>query len=132
MQHSRTNIVLASALVAIFMVFNVGLPIALYVCPMMASQQCKCTCSETSGTGPSYTYVHTPCCTSSLIAERNTVPFLGSQKYDPPHTELALLVSSGDLVASQQLLQSAIALNTDSGPPHSAVPLYILSSSLLI
>jgi hypothetical protein len=132
MLHSRKNIIFAAAFAAIFLVFNVGLPIALYVCPMMADQQCKCTCSQTSEAGPSITYVHTPCCTSSLVADRNTVPFLESQTFDAAQYESAPLLMPCDFLSSRFPLQPSLALNTDTGPPPSDVPRYILSSSLLI
>jgi hypothetical protein len=132
MHHRRFNIFVAAALATLFTVFNVGLPIVAYVCPMMASNRCTCACSPQSIEGPVITYVQMSCCNGSILAERNTVPFLDVVKYEPPHSEVMLVLSSSNHLAESISQHSFLPAGTDTGPPPTDTPLYLLSSSLLI
>lgn len=132
MHHKRFNILIASTLAAFFVVFNVGLPIALYVCPMMANERCTGACSLPATDGVALTFVHTSCCNHSVLAERNTVPFLGATKYEPPHAETMLVLTSAGQWAGQQAFRLDLLAMADTGPPPSDTPLYLFSASLLL
>lgn len=132
MHPRRSNIFVATTLATLFTVFNVGLPIAVYLCPMMASERCTCACSQQSTNGPVVTYVHMSCCSGSIIAERNTIPFLDVVKYEPPHSEVMLVLSTSNHLAESISQYSLSPAGTDAGPPPTDTPLYLLSSSLLI
>jgi hypothetical protein len=132
MQHRRLNIFIGSLLAGLFFIFNVGLPIVLFVCPMMADAQCACSCSKPTSDGPAYTYVHTSCCNTSVLADRNTIPFLGSQKYEPPHSEVIFQLAVRCQYASELPGDSGLMTVPDIGPPGPNIPRYLLSSSFLI
>jgi hypothetical protein len=132
MQRSRLNIFLAASLSLLFAIFNIGLPFALYVCPMMANERCTCSCTPSRADGPIVTYVHTPCCNANVLAERNTVPFLGTHKYEPPHAEVTFVLTSSISWAPEQLQLIRVMSIADTGPPPPNTPLYLLTSSLLI
>jgi hypothetical protein len=132
MRHRRLNIFIGSFLAGLFFVFNVGLPIVLFVCPMMADAQCPCSCSQPTSDGPSYTYLHSSCCNTSVLAERNTIPFLGSQKYEPPHSEVILQLAVRYQCTSELPDDSGFMTVPDLGPPGPDIPRYLLSSSFLI
>jgi len=132
MRRKRSNILIASTLAGLFALFNVGLPFILYVCPMMADERCACACTQSTTDGPALTYLHTSCCSNSVLAERNTVPFLGALKYEPPYSELMFVLPSDLLLSAQQPVRASFLAMADTGPPSSNTPLYLLSSSLLI
>jgi hypothetical protein len=132
MHRKHLNIFVASALTSLFVIFNIGLPFALYVCPMMANERCTCSCAPPTTDGPVLTYVHTSCCNNNVLAERNTVPFLGTVKYEAPHSEIVFALSSSSPWAAQQQHHINILAVTEIGPPRPDTPLYLLSSSLLI
>ena len=132
MHRKQLNIFVASALAGLFAIFNIGLPFALYVCPMMANERCTCTCTPPTTDGPVLTYVHTSCCNNSVLAERNTVPFLGTLNYEQLHSEVLFILSSTYSWAAQQPRQVGTLAVADAGPPPPDTPLYLLSSSLLI
>ncbi|MCX6143829.1 MAG: hypothetical protein NTZ35_11470 [Ignavibacteriales bacterium] len=132
MHRKQLNIFVASALAGLFAIFNIGLPFALYVCPMMANERCTCTCTPPSTDGSVLTFVHGTCCNNSVLAERNTVPFLGTLKYEPPHSEVVFVLSPSSPWAPQQSHHVSILAVADVGPPPPDTPLYLLSSSLLI
>jgi hypothetical protein len=133
MNHRRLSIAIASSLAALFLIFNIGLPVMLSMCPMMDSPRCTCACQSSSDGGPVLTYVHSSCCTTTFLAERNTVPFLGVVKYNPPHCEVSPVIGGTTAVSvlhyQQHLCSIAIS---DTGPPGTEIPLYLMSSSLLI
>ena len=128
---TRSNIVVAYALAGLFTLFNVGLPIVLFVCPMMSNGQ-VCDCNNTPSDGLAISYEGSNCCSHTVVAERNTIPFLGASKYHSPTAEIILVLSTdfAPIAANVQPQLSGFTANT--GPPVSANPIYILSSSLLI
>jgi hypothetical protein len=128
---SKTNIVVAFALAGFFTVFNVGLPIVLFVCPMMSDGQ-VCDCKPMSTDTPAFTYEAGSCCTHTVIAERNTIPFLGAAKFQTPSAEVVLVLSpeASLTVEQSQLVPAGVA--SDTGPPGSVNPIYIITSALLI
>jgi hypothetical protein len=128
---SRTNIVVAYSLAALFTVFNVGLPIVLFVCPMMSGGQ-VCDCNKVHNDGLAISYPIGECCQHSIVADRNTVPFLSSTKYQAPGSEVVLALSSTSLPAMNLAHPAQFDYSLNTGPPPSAAPIYLLSSSFLI
>ena len=127
----RSNIVIAYTLAGLFALFNVGLPIVLFVCPMMSNGQ-VCDCNTTSTDQVSITYEHGNCCNHKVVAERNTIPFLSSSKYQSPGSGVIFVLSSGMAPCVQPAHELLIARVSNTGPPVPANPKYILSSALLI
>ena len=132
MKQKPSTIFIASALAGLFTIFNVGLPFVLYVCPMMAGGRCTCTCSQPTSEGPALTYVHTGCCNNQVVAERNTTPFLGTDKYQSHHFAVEFVLTAKSHSPWQTIQSVRFLAFSDSGPPPSDTPLYLLSSSLLI
>jgi hypothetical protein len=128
---SRTNIFVAYALAGVFTLFNVGLPIILFVCPMMSAGQI-CNCNKAQTDGPAVSYPTGECCSHTIVAERNTTPFLSSIKFQVPASEVVLVLSSIMLPSTNPAHLSQLDNVSNTGPPPPAAPIYILSSSLLI
>jgi hypothetical protein len=128
---SRTNIFIAYALAGLFTVFNVGLPIVLFVCPMMSGGQ-VCDCSKVPNNGVAISYTIGECCTHTVVAERNTIPFLSAANYHAPFSEVVLVLSSIVLPSINPAHPAQLDLSSNTGPPFATAPIYLLSSSLLI
>jgi len=127
----RTNIVVAFALAGLFTLFNVGLPIILFVCPMMnGAGVCDCSNNETGGLVISYPSGE--CCNHAVVAERNTIPFLNSSKYQAPSSEVVLVLSCATPASIEGGLTAQIDNSFNTGPPPGAAPIYLLTSTLLI
>lgn len=131
MRRSLSQTLVASALALLFTAFNVGLPIAMYVCPMMSGDLSACSCN-CSPEGLSIGFQRDNCCDSSVLAERNTIPFLGVDKFQTPATELIFVFSPALLDSYVPSLVVASTSVLDTGPNLSAPPLYLRSSTLLI
>ncbi|HTY38700.1 MAG TPA: hypothetical protein VMH23_16390 [Bacteroidota bacterium] len=121
----------AALLVGLFALFNIGLPIVLVACPMMSNGQ-ACTCKHHVPGGLSITYQGGACCNHAVAAERNTVPFLGSAKYQAPSSEIVLVLATRSSGPETSTQHSQFALGDDTRPPGSSLPRFLLSSSLLI
>jgi hypothetical protein len=128
---SRTNIFVAYTLTGLFTLFNVGLPVVLFVCPMMSGGQ-VCECNMVQHGGLTISYPMGGCCSHAVVAERNTIPFLSSEKYQSPTSEIVFVLSSVELPSIDPAQTVQFANSSNTGPPHAAAPLYLLSSSLLI
>ena len=69
-------------LASLFLVFNVGLPILINSCPMpkpVGSMMCP-LCHEDGAQGGGEVVKGKPCCSPTLVAERNTNEFVSIQK----------------------------------------------------
>jgi hypothetical protein len=128
---SRTNIFVAYTLAGLFTVFNVGLPIVLFVCPMMSDGQ-VCDCAEVQSDGLAISYPMGECCSHTIVAERNTTPFLSSAKYQAPASEVVLVLSSIAMPSINPARTAQPDNSSNTGPPPATAPIYLLSSSLLI
>jgi hypothetical protein len=128
---TRSNIVVAYALAGLFTLFNVGLPIVLFVCPMMSDGQ-VCTCNTDKSAGLTISYEGSNCCSHTVVAERNTIPFLSASQYHSPTAEVILVLSTDFTPTSADAQPQLAAFTANTGPPVSTNPIYILSSSLLI
>lgn len=119
-------------LLAAFLTFNVGVPVAYYLCPMMTADNPMCDMSvSTSDTGHGITSQTPSCCTKVLGPERNTAPFLkGNHSSDIEHSLVQVLILD---TTAPELSASLATLSCDSSPGKpSSEPLFILNSSLLI
>jgi len=128
----QTHKITAYLLAGFFTVFNVGLPIVLFVCPMMSNGTGVCECAEIHHDGLAISYPGGSCCNHSILAERNTTPFLSASKYQVPASEIVLMLSEATAPTSTYQIPPQILSYSDSGPPVSSTPLYILSATLLI
>ena len=128
---SRTNIFVAYFLAGLFTVFNVGLPIVLFVCPMMSEGQ-VCDCNKVQNDGLAISYPAGECCSHTIAAERNTTPFLSSAKYQAPASEVVLVLSSMALPSINLAYPAQLDISSNTGPPPTTTPIYLLSSALLI
>ncbi len=128
--NQRFTILLSLILIAVFTLFNVGLPVVNYLCPMMSSANPSCAMMPSSGgQDPAITNTLPSCCAKYIVAERNTTPFLKIQEA-PSQLEAVTLVPafvSPDPISAARVLLSL----RDEAPPPSA-PLFILHSSFLI
>ena len=128
---SRINIFVAYTLAGLFTLFNVGLPIVLFVCPMMAESE-VCDCHFVPSNGIAISYPVGGCCNHTIAAERNTTPFLSATKYQSPGAEVVLVLSLAALPATNPARSVEFDYAANTGPPVSANPIYLLSSALLI
>lgn len=133
MSHKLPKITVSIALIAVFALFNVGVPIVKYLCPMMSMENPTCDMSTSPYDGAIAYSTPTPnCCAKYIIAERNTTPYVSIQKYNAPVVEaLALAVIAAPAISD---LQSSSILAANLSPPHarSSEPLFLLNSSFLI
>ncbi len=133
MSHKLPKISVSIALIAVFALFNVGVPVVKYLCPMMSMENPACDMSTSQKDGAIAYAMPTPdCCAKYIIAERNTTPYLSIEKYNAPSVEaLALAVIITPAISD---FQSSSILAANLSPPHSrsSEPLFLLNSSLLI
>ncbi|HAL57036.1 MAG TPA: hypothetical protein DCP63_11330 [Bacteroidetes bacterium] len=133
MSRSTRKISTSLLLVAVFTLFNIGLPVVMYVCPMMEMNG-PCCQSPTDGGAVSHVFSNQggDCCASYIIAERNTNPFLSVNSYQAPHPEIMSFI--GAPVAAEVFLGfSSVAFGDRSPPePSTTAPLFLLNSALLI
>jgi len=118
-------------LVATVVLFNAGVPIATYVCPMISAEKPTCEMSvPTFGDIPSITRQIPACCIKYIIAERNATPYLKLEnRFEAPLSFIALPAETAEDPSDGW--NSPLAPD-DTGPPLATAPLYILNSSLLI
>ncbi len=136
MPSSKTRIFLAACLILIFTTFNVGIPIVKYLCPMMSVDNPHCEMVPPTTQGAlSFTSVIPDCCTSHIIAERNTTPCLSVEQFRVSHLlpldQVAHLTDDTYLVHGQSLL-TEVSCISPSPPFSESVSLSILNSTLLI
>jgi len=123
--------IIAVMLVATVLLFNAGVPVTVYLCPMMSAENPTCEMSVPSfGDIPSITKQIPACCTKRIIAERNATPYLKLEdKTDAPLSFTAL---PAEAPAEVREGWSTPPVVNDTGPPLAPTPLYILNSALLI
>jgi hypothetical protein len=121
----------ASTLVAVILLFNAGIPVTVYLCPMMSAENPTCEMSVPSfGDIPSLTKQVPSCCNKYIVAERNSTPYLKFENLLTVDHSVAIFAS--DQSMDTRSGWSAPPLLLDAGPPRHNLPLYLLSSSLLI
>jgi hypothetical protein len=130
------NILISSLMIMAFTIFNVGIPIATYLCPMMNDgvDQCEMMPPETHG-ALSFSSEIPDCCTSHIIAERNTIPYLSVEQFKVLHQlplDQVALVSNNTYLPYGQSLLTEVQCVSLSPPFSENVSLSILNSTLLI
>ncbi len=129
----KIKILFTTLFLITFSLFNVGLPVVISLCPMMMEQGVPCCSSgSTGGAGSVLTAQTGKCCASSILAERNTTPFVAVAKF--------LLSSLGEIAFAPVLSDSPLSLyaqcsvSGNLSPPlePASNPLFILHSALLI
>jgi hypothetical protein len=128
------NRIIATALVGVFGVFNIGIPIIVATCSMpemMRGSTCPmCEDQEAPSTARLATHNATACCTTTIIAERNTNEFM--QASDGIHgSALQVLLLPGSFALTGSM-SSVSNLSQISPSPPTVVDIPISTSSLLI
>jgi hypothetical protein len=119
-----------------FTLFNVGIPIATSLCPMMNDGSKHCDMLPPAIHGVlSLTSEIPDCCTSRIIAERNTTPYLSIEQFKVSH-QLPLyqiaLEANDTYLAHRQSFLTEVSCISPSPPFRESVSLSLLNSTLLI
>lgn len=125
----QTTITFSVLLITVFMLSNIGMPVVMYLCPMMSADNPVCSMMPSENSKQvSITNTVPACCAKYIVAERNTTPFVKIQDAGV-HGEAAPLrirIFSVQIHPDQDLFA---AHEVAESPP---TPLFILNSSLLI
>lgn len=116
-----------------FSLFNAGLPVVISFCPMMMERDIPCCSSgSTEGAGLAVTTQTGDCCASSILAERNTTPFVAVATFLP--SNLVEVAFAPVLPDSPTSLYAQYSISGNLSPPleQASNPLFILHSALLI
>lgn len=129
---NRLKISTSIALIVSISVFNIGIPIVLYFCPMVESAS---ACCQVPGEGRDGTHtvgrqVH-GCCAMFVGAERNTTPYRLAQTFQDFGLKLAAFLESGSSTG-QDRFRIERSIDLAPNPSHTRQPLYVLNSSFLI
>jgi hypothetical protein len=130
------HIVIASVLVLVLVIFNVGIPIKTYLCPMMDMDDASCEMMPQQNKGGfTYSAPLPDCCVGHVIAEGNTTPYISVEQlktaYLVPLDQLAVLPGLLSSVFAQPSFTET-ACNSPSPPFRANVSLSILNSTFLI
>jgi hypothetical protein len=130
------NIFISSGLILVFTAFTVGIPIAISLCPMMNddSNHCKMMPPATND-ALSFTSEIPDCCTSHIIAERNTTPYLSVEQFKVSHDlhlDRVAYVANDTYLTHGQSSLTEVQCVSPSPPFSENVSLSILNSILLI
>ncbi|HWP81184.1 MAG TPA: hypothetical protein VNN76_00850 [Bacteroidota bacterium] len=129
---SKLNLFTATTLIASLTLFSVGLPIVTYLCPMMSAEQPTCEMSAPPSSGIAVSSQTPDCCGKIIIAERNTTPYLKSDRSHGDSERILTLIV--DIVADYSFLSgffaSTTSLQVTALPP--SEPLFLLHASLLL
>ena len=136
MKNERTYRVVTAFLVAVFGVFNVGLPIVVASCPMTEGTRSSVCSACPDASGPDVARLSSvndySCCQTVILAERNTTEFIAAKTVMSAHVMLiACVLSEKHHSYSISLSSVPIAAVADSSPP-GALDIPIFTSSLLI
>ncbi len=126
--------IVAFSLAAVFGVFNIGIPILIASCPMVAMMQGRtcpmCDDQDSPTTSKISTEQSTSCCATTIVAERNTNEFVQTKERTLDSTHQLTLAES-PVFACNVLAPASTVFQTSPSPP-TAVDIPILISSLLI
>lgn len=125
----RTTILLSSILIAAFMLFNVGVPVVHYLCPLMSSDNPVCPMGPLStSNSPSLTNPLPSCCAKYIVAERNTNPFVKIQ-HDLSYEIATISAAAPSLEVPERQPVSQFLVQPSHSPP---ADLFVLHSTFLI
>ena len=136
MRSNKTNILISSFMVLVFTVFNAGIPVMVSLCPMMSMENSDCEMNHPAAKDVlSFTSEIPDCCTSHIVAERNTIPYLSVEKFKVsrplPLDQVALPANDTYLAHGQSSLTES-SFVSPSPPFSETVSLSILNSTFLI
>jgi hypothetical protein len=136
MRPSKTNILISSFMILVFTVFNAGIPVVVSLCPMMSMENSDCEMNHPAAKDVlSFTSEIPDCCTSHIVAERNTIPYLSVEKFKIlPQLPLDQIASvTNDIYSAYNQSSLTEVQYVSPSPPFSeTVSLSILNSTLLI
>lgn len=123
----------AFAIVIMFTVFNVGIPIVIASCSMagvMRGGSCPMCDRDELPSGASVKTENKACCTATVVADRNTTEFVPEKT---SFNSLAAVICHviALLPASRNVFASSLAVEISSSPPHT-VDIPVFNSSLLV
>jgi hypothetical protein len=136
MKSSKINLFISSLVILVFTTFNVGVPVITYLCPMMSMDNPHCDMMPPATHGAlSFTSEIPDCCTSRIIVEGNTTPYLSVEQFKVsnqlPLNQVVHLTSDIYLTHAQSSMPEARCI-FPSPPFKVTVALSILNSTLLI
>jgi hypothetical protein len=136
MRPNKTDIVIASWLIVAFTVFNVGIPIVFYPCPMMRAANPHCAMMPSAPDGTlSITFPVPDCCKSRIIAEGNTIPYLSVEHVKlviPLPLDQLLYATNESVAVNENELLTHVSYLSLSPPFSDHISRYLLNLSLLI
>ena len=136
MKSGSTNIIVSYFIILVFSIFNVGIPVVRFLCPMMNMENPSCEMMPPATRGVlSFTSEIPDCCTSHVIAERNTIPFLSIERYQNSHSlhfDHTLPAVIANVPTHEQASFRTTLCFSHSPPLSDKVSLSILNSALLI
>jgi hypothetical protein len=112
-----------------FVLFNIGVPVSFYLCPMMNNNPAECPMmGDTNAAGPSIVNPIPDCCAKVVLGDRNTTPFV--KAHAPEHEKVvSILATNVDLVQKTFVAQRSRSAVI---PLLHSPPVFLLNSSLLI
>lgn len=136
MARNKLHISLILGFTALFVVFNIGLPVVLHYCEMMntySTSNCDMCHPETKQDGQAqYAKLQHSCCTSVVLANYNKVEFLQAQNKEIkklPHYSITPLIHTFE---SNNFIYTTLILFSETHSPPAVTDIPILYSSLLI
>ncbi|HEX9614997.1 MAG TPA: hypothetical protein VGA55_05805 [Bacteroidota bacterium] len=126
---SRFSIPVSLILLAAFLVFNVGMPVYFYLCPMMSDESPMCDVFPAQSSAKlSLTTITPDCCAKVFVADRKTTPFLKAADENLQNTEVSIVPAR----VPDILEATGDFAEVTHAPALSPPPLYLLNSTLLI
>lgn len=127
------QISISGVLLSAFLVFNVGVPVAMYLCPLMSAETPVCALTPPRATEKASLTNQVPdCCAKVIVAERKTIPFVKAS--ENPFSKLPGIAFDFPILQVPETNSggASFASPFDLPPPGSAPPLFLLHSSFLI
>jgi hypothetical protein len=125
----KASISVSVVLLAAFALFNAGMPVYFYLCPMMNDDTPMCELSPAGADGISYTSVTPDCCAKIFVADRKTTPFLKTaDSFSGPDPAFLTPIEITAVDNSPYIPADAHS----SSPAGESPPLFLLHSTLLI
>jgi hypothetical protein len=127
--HSTIRLAGSVILLLTFALFNIGVPVSFYLCPMMNAYPAECPMkADQPAAGLSIVNPTPDCCGKVVLGDRNTTPFV--KAHSPEHEKVAsVLATNVDLV--HKIIIGKRSGSTGIPVLHSP-PVFLLNSSLLI
>jgi hypothetical protein len=117
-------------LLAAFLIFNFGMPVYFYLCPMMNDGMAMCDMSPAPSAGKvSLTSITPDCCARVFVADRKTTPFVKSAEEITPVSQVVAVLPADEFqIRTQCSSKPEAPLSSAESPP----PLFLLHSTFLI